>query len=540
MIRLALTYGSVGFTAAAAYLGLDQGQEITAAALLVVGLLLVGVRLGLAGALPRPSRPSRPSRSTVRRAGAFVVAFSLVSGMILGGVGPGGGAVGTASAWEMGTVGECDGLDYMVHLVSFQQVNSDSCDLRYGDNSNLETHTDHYQQGESWKSQNDGFFTSHENFAEDTSSIAFSKAKITIVNGLNDGNTSSVVKGEANQTVRDYYSRQQKEILMQADRYYRSAEYTDSVNDSFINGGEYDPITAWAEVEIQLINGSTVWVRLPAYDSGDDNWISAPPQNTGNTRNATATIHGIDSPMQDRHPHYAPPSGDYSEIVPLNLNRVIDNLNTYGTQSQQVTQNVDVYVDGVYTEYQQGEINTTDIVDPQTLASQAATDYNSSGYYSYAAIHLASLGYSGNMNSSMHVTTANNSYNGTLFYTADDVDTFEVNQSYDPSTLNGTAYMAVQDGENGTVVSLSETFTVESATNPKTGESMSNVTVEKYTYDSTNTSALASELDRLRQLREEYEQAQNTGGSGGFDLGGKTGAIGALLAVVVILALTRD
>jgi hypothetical protein len=547
MIRLSLTYGAVGFSGAAGYLGLGQGQALAAGAVLALALVLAGVRLGISGSLPRPSRPSR---STGRRAASFVVAFAVVSGMVLSGVGTGGGAVGTASAWEMGTEGECDGVDYMIHLTSFQQVNGDSCDLRFGDNSDMTTHTDHYQQGTSLKSTNDAFITSYQNFGEDTRSIAWSKAKIDVVNGLNAGNTSSVVKADANSTVRDYYSRHQIELANQVDRTYRSMEYSYKQNASFVGLGSdmgSGSVEGFISIELQTVNGSTTWIRLPVMSANGYYSVYSPfPSSvtTGARKNNTAG--GFDSidysyVGKDWQSYvYTAPTSSGSDVAPIRYNRTGTAYTQFDSQSSQVTANIDTYVDGVYNEYQQGEINSTEIADPQTLASQAATDYNSSGYYSYASIHLASLGYSGNMNSSMHVTTANNSYNGTLFYTADDVDTFEVNQSYDPSALNGTAYMAVQDGENGTVVSLSETFTVESATNPKTGESMSNVTVEKYTYDSTNTSALASELDRLSQLREEYEQAQTTGGTGGFDLGGNTGAIAAILAIVVILALVRD
>jgi hypothetical protein len=101
--------------------------------------------------------------------------------------------------------------------------------------------------------------------------------------------------------------------------------------------------------------------------------------------------------------------------------------------------------------------------------------------------------------------------------------------------------MAVQkDNGNGTIIRLKEDFTVESITDTSTGEAMTNTTIESYTYDSTNSSNLADEIARLSQLREEYEQAQTTGGTGGFDLGGNTGVIAGLLAVVALLALTRD
>jgi hypothetical protein len=544
MIRLSLTYGAVGFSGAAGYLGLGQGQALAAGVTLLVALLLLGVRLGISGSLPRPSRPSR---STGRRATSFVVAFAVVSGMVLSGVGPGGGAVGTASAWEMGTEGECDALDYTVHLVSFQEVNGDSCDLRFGDESDLSSHTDHYQQGQSWNQSLGGYHQATSNFGNDTTALAWSKAKITIVNNLNDGNTSSVVKGEANETVRDYYSQQQLMLLNRYEEYYISANYTRSANSNYIeyyktNTGDTLSFKGLAETEITLANGTTVWKHMPiVYDAG--NVIHVPIRvsaTTGNYRDNDASVaNGIQA---DSHAlRYTAPSTGYNPVGPLLGNDKYDAWDKWADQEAQVTANVNTYVDGVYSEYQQGEINATDIADPQTLAQQAATDYNSSGYYSYAATNLAALGYAGDMGSSFHVTTANNSYNGTLFYTADDVDQFETGTTYQLSSLNGSAYMAVQkDNGNGTIIRLKEDFTVESITDTSTGEAMTNTTIESYTYDSTNSSNLADEIARLSQLREEYEQAQTTGGTGGFDLGGNTGVIAGLLAVVALLALTRD
>jgi len=443
----------------------------------------------------------------------------------------------TANAWEMGTEGECDGLDYMVHIASFQQVNSDSCDLRFGDNDDMTTHLDHYQQGETLNSQNDGFVTSYENFGQDTQSVAFSKAKIKIVNGLNDGNTSSVVKSEANTTVRDYYTRQQRELLNQIDRSMRQAEYSDGVNDSFVASSNGH---AYVSAEVQLINGSTMWVRVPQATSGGWAYVPFPTSMlTGNYKDTTSSsLPGDNSQITAQFtPNYEPPSTDHDRVPIFNGTRYVDAIGNMQSQSDQVTANIDSYVDGVYSEYQQGELNTTDITDPQTLASQAATDYNGSGYYSYAATHLATLGYAGNMDSSVSVSTVEGTYDGTLFYTGSDQANFTVGESYDPSTMNGSVYMAVQDGENGTIKQLGA-FTVEEATNPQTGESMDRVAVEEYTYSSTNTSNLSAELDRLRDLREDYESVESSGGGGsGSGMGSNTMLIllaGAAAAAILI------
>lgn len=541
MIRLALTYGAVGFSSAAAYLGLGQGQEIAAASAIVVALVLMGVRLRIGGLPHRCVITRSPDRSTVRRIGAFILAFCVVSSMVLGGVGPGGGAVGTASAWEMGDPNTCDGMDYLVNIASFGAINSDSCDLFSSEGSELTAHADHYQQGKSLEASNEAFLTSYQNFGTDTRSIAWSKAKLTIVNGLNANNSSSTVKTEANQIVRDYYSRQQIELLKEYGRTMDQAKYANQANESYVSTGGRD-VAGFGTANIEVLNGSSVNITLHVSSGGG----AVAPVPSGQTSRIThvngstwSDVDPQDGTTQDVLYYTAPPESGGSKVMPIDPTTWAQQYSDIESQSDQIESNVGTYVDSVYSEYQAGELNTSDVADPQTLAGQAATDYNDSGYYSYAAVSLASLGYSGSLNTSMHVTTANASYNGTLFYTADDVTRFDVGETYDPANLSGVTYMAAQDGTNGTVVELSEPFTIESATDPKSGDSLQNVTVERYTYDSTNASALGEELDRLSDLREQYEETQSGGGSG-FDLGGKTGAIGALLVVIALLAITRD
>lgn len=442
----------------------------------------------------------------------------------------GGPATQEARAWEMGTAGECDGLDYLVHITSFQQINGESCDLQFGDNDEMTTALDFYQQGETMAGSNDGFATSYENFATDTRSVAWTKAKVTIINNLNDGNTSSVTQGEANVTIDEYYARHERELVNQFDRTVRQFEYAYNAQNGSVSLNT-DTIDGFVTIEVTLADGSTAWTRVVAVNGQPILPLSL--SRTGEYKNSTYgtpdsgtgnSVHRDEANME-----YDPPSGDYSTVRVLDNDRWYAISNDLDTQRANLKANVQTYVEGVYSEYQSGELNTTDLADPVTLSSQAATDYNSSGYYSYASISLASLGYSGNLNSSVSVSTANGTYDGTLFYTADDVSNFSVGQTYDPSTLNGTVYMAVQDGQNGTVKNLDETFTVESATNPTTGENMTDVAVEEYTYTSTNTSKLASELDRLRTLRDEYEDMNSSGG-GGSNSGASSNLLLVLLA----------
>jgi len=447
--------------------------------------------------------------------------------------GAAGPATQSASALQFGNFGECDALDYAVFISSSGLVTSDDCTLRY-DDSEASTHLDYYQQGETLRDRNDGFHASYSNFGEDTTSVAWSKAKLEIVNNLNAGNSSSVTMGEANETVRDYYTAQQREYLQMYSRGAQQAKYAYQTNSSYVSASADASYVGYATVEVTLINGSTTNITTYIANDGGANWLMVPvPESKATVLNASKSSYDLH--QADDYPDvvdvlYTAPSSDYSTVEAITLMDWWDGNQRFYSQSQQVQDNVAAYVPDVYDQYQQGELNTTDIVDPQTLASQAASDYNDSGYYSYAATNLASLGYSGNLSSAVEVSTANGTMSGTLFYTGDDVSNFTVNETYDPSTMNGSVFMAVQDGENGTIRELG-TFTVESATNPETGESMQEVGVEEYTYESTNASKLGNELDRLAELRDEYESMESSGtGTGDSGSGSSQNLLLVLLA----------
>ena len=74
---------------------------------------------------------------------------------------------------------------------------------------------------------------------------------------------------------------------------------------------------------------------------------------------------------------------------------------------------------------------------------------------------------------------------------------------------------------------------------------MQTTETEQYVYETTNASALADELDRLRDLRQRYEDlaTENTGGGGGGGLDpsniGTEGII-AVAAVAAAVLFTRN
>jgi hypothetical protein len=236
------------------------------------------------------------------------------------------------------------------------------------------------------------------------------------------------------------------------------------------------------------------------------------------------------------------------DSVEVDIRGLRDHFEQIDTVHGNVRANVDAYVDAVYSGYVQGELNTTDIMDPATLAYEAGTEANSTGYYGYAAAQLGALGMSGEINHSHTVELLSNgsttqTHTGTLYYSGDDRTEFANGTTYDLANLSGSVYMATSDDDGADIIKLSnraDAFRITEAINTKTGEQVNKTVVEQKTYETYNASRLADELADLRELRESYEQ-QSSGAAGGSSGSSIPTEAVALIALVVIGAMAlRD
>ncbi|WP_410764745.1 hypothetical protein [Haloferax sp. DFSO60] len=474
-----------------------------------------------------------------RKAGALTLAGVLVTTAATSGVVPNSSPVGTASAeWSE----DCDLRDsaLVAFTLSIVDPNGDGCRWFPGETADYEnmSEVDAYASTLGVKDNTETFLTTNENFMQDTRSVAWSKAKLTIINELNNGSSLSQVKAAANQTVLDYYAGIEYNVMSDYSAKVSQMRYIDQETPLSVQW--YDPTDDRAETGswvVDKFNYTTMNGTDIPYDSFqgsvDNNWLSW-HQSSG------------------KDPYYVevqdPDTSNWVTIYDTADYRSV--RGGLYNQKDQVQSNVDAYVDALAAQYTAGDINSSDIVnlDPSILAEQAATDYNSTGYYSFAAVQLAALGASGDLNASHTVTVhgaVNTTWNGTLFYTGDDGPTsgWETGTTYNISDYNGTFYLAYQNDNQSGITDLSSSgtsFTIESAVNTNTGEEMNTTISQTYIYKSTNASALQEEIDRLQQLREQYEST-NTGGAGSSG-GLSTEIIGGavLVGVAAVLLIQRE
>lgn len=508
-----------------------------------------------------------------RRLTAFTLALFLVLSSAFGAAGP----VGSAQALDLE---EC-AKDVVTGawtetVLDYIMGNPNYCLEITESDFAAQTQADMVASMRSYESNVDGTLSALDNRLVDSRSVALTKAKIAVVNELNNGSNKSVATQAGKDAIDEYYANIQVNLMATWDHGIVQSRYvSQTATDTGDDPTTWIDYTGWPDggaggAEHQHIEGSntTHIAELPMA-----NWTDLTGQKhqtralvvkevfTSST--STSWIHPLDlvdiyaiwgdgSAMNDfpdtAEINVTDPEGN--QYVVIRETDYTSRMSDIENQSTLAKDNVDAYVDAVYANYSAGELNTSDLLDPTEIYQEASTDRNTTGYYGWASIQLASIGAGGNTEHSHTINTTYNGSNvlweGTLFYTGDDLGTIESGTTYDPSAYNGAFLMAVQLGENESAIrELKNNFTVVETVDVRTGETIQNTTVEKKVYSTTNASELEYELQQLRELRQEYEN-QTTfassggggggGGDGGFNIGFGLGDSAGVVVVIVVLA----
>jgi len=563
-----VTYAGVGSLGAAAWLG-TQAAIAWAVALGLIGATALLVGASMVGAISF----ARPSRHHVRKAGTLGVTALLVTSVAFSGaLGP-ASAVDSAQAASIGDVTNCTSAYVQTGIYSLTGLGYDTarsysaidekCD--FGADAANATQLAVYETTHAQNYSSLHYRETFNNMQQDTTSAAWSKAQIVIVNSLNDGKNASQAKAAAKEAVDDYYASQQKAVLHEWEG--KVLTYRNHIDETWLkyqnkDGSYISSFNGETWIEYELANGEVV--RLTSL-SVEGLGMLTPAQTTvpALSVNDTSSGNGTLSNMGGQIRVGDPNSSDVSTVYIMGPYQ--NSLEDVGAQRNQVHNNIDTYVDGVYQDYQQGDINASDLANAsgQAIATQAATDYNSTGHYGLANAAMAGLGAAGDTNASHTVNTTRETQSiedgnvttttekvqvsGTLFYTGDDNQSFVTGETYDPANLTGEVYMTVSSMSNrstGEMLNSSgwfhvkEPFTVSEATNVVTGESINETVMEQREYNQTDPSQLEDDLNQTRETRNYWERQMSiaTGGEGS----GRTSLILIAAALVVgALAMSK-
>ncbi|WP_336135557.1 twin-arginine translocation signal domain-containing protein [Natronomonas amylolytica] len=421
--------------------------------------------------------------------------------------------------------------------------------------------------------------TSLVNNIEASDNVAYSKGQLAVADALNAGKSETEAQNQMETTLDDYFSKVQKNILAHVDtqmgQLYHMIQQVDShsnlsvetVFEGYQLDGNSTPFT-WETLtySFNLLNGNTYDVTVPKVTNGsgdemnfiwgwldsssgtsvDDN-VTHKPTLANSPASPTYTSNGFWVRARDTdgsslnlqwNEAYKDPDGDGE----YNAVQVFEAWDQLVQTRDNVFSDLTGYVSDVYAEYEPGEVDLTDVVDPTTFATEMAQENNDEAFRQAAA---AEGGFPTAATENVVITITSTDADGnevsdqirTDLYTqhvptdgsGNEVG-FQVGETYDPSTWSEPLFITYRSQQDGhqKMGQLEDTFTINKAYDPD-GTEVDTFSVEDTTTHTSDVQELQNQLDQLRQeqLRLQ-EQAENTAPSTDDGAGGGTGSGGII------------
>lgn len=464
------------------------------------------------------------------------------------------------------TVDDCSELDEFFWVLSLGTHHNECDSSELSDtaqqmqNQSAElTKTNIYAGAQSTKEQRQSTLATMDNYLSDSRTVAWSKGEQAAVQAIKNGSSKAAAKQAFNESVDDYYAHQQVQLVHSWNTSMEEALYYGDVvsNSSTINGTFiYGWVNADARAPVKaapgheyapdgsntyrslnetvtsetLVNGSTVQtLTLDQYAKSFATIQSWDFRITGSDNNITVT--SVDS--QPEFVYLRP--NDYADLWTS-----IQNKNTF------VKSNGAAYVGTLYEAAQADNVNLSDYVSASTLAQEYSTDYNSTGYHSYAWAMASSAGLStADLNTTAEMQIRDEStgfeYTGMLFSHATPAstnNTWRTGVTYNASEIDGVQ-MVITSGENASKIDLDGEFTIVSMTG-KDGGNLTQVDAQTYNYRTNNVSEYQQRMDELRKLQQDIQESlpkvndPNDGVDVNVGGDGLLGGVNSSLVLVVI------
>lgn len=491
----------------------------------------------------------------LRTFAAVLFGALLVSSLAIGGP----GVESAAAEWEICSVGMMQVVTYDAFDIYDCQPETDADKLQQADAE--ETEKEIYDQASIQKQNSDHTLNAYGNYLSDTQSIALMEGKNAYIRALENGSSESVARNRATEAVADYYATKQKNLIagwnitvvtMNSSRH--TAENTSGVNaryvtleaDSGEDGGSHvnESFPTNNTRSVTLVNSSSTGIMqvMVAYNSVN---FDSPTYEPADFLDPFAQ-HGSTENTELKYLYVKPPNSNYDRVTVVRVSDYQDKWDRIETQNDQVQAELDTFINNTYDSYQQGEINSSDLVDPY-LGAREYSPENSSGFQSWTLRTLSSLGLNSPENLSnmgrMNVTYNGVTYTGILMSDENPEGGFTVGETYNATKLNGSQFVALDSGGSQP---LEGNFTLKSAETADgvTIEKNESITYNQISYETTNTSEfkeLQSQLDNLTaSINERQQVLRSGGGSGGFDLTQNQMILVAVLGLGVAAKVASD
>jgi len=451
------------------------------------------------------------------RVRSVLLAFLVVSSAVLASPG-----VGTVAA-----IHDCSNKDAAVYGFTFGYVNEDKCTNNHVDQAvervrsaeSQQTKVDLHAAAAAQKTRDITFNAVSSNYIDDSESAAWMKAEAAIAEVYERGGTKTQAKSEAKSAIADYYAVKQINVLedwnatASAIGYLIERRDQEGFSKYFVKvNGQYDRTLhgVYSPSEVAgtytLTNGTTHGYLIintsSKYDNGQYDFDSA-----------STTDEII----------VEPPSSDYDPVYLVEYTNHSKKLYQIKSKQENLNSEVDAYVDATWQDYQDGNINSSDVLSRTTTMFEYGTNAQNGSYYDVIGANAAMGLETPRLNETGQMTISLGSgetVDGMLFARNPPNGTWQVGQTYDPANISGPVQVATTSGE---MKELSRPFTVESATD-KEGNSRETVETTRYNYKTADTSETTSKYNDLlgltKDLQQRSESVESEGGGGGSSGGG--------------------
>ncbi len=452
--------------------------------------------------------------------------------------------------WLGGTGGDkslqCDLSDQLAGAVNPTRQNVDCQSLpgsvtkTSDDIQSNQTGLDLYMSGQEINASNQNHHDTMDGWLTDAREVAMQRGYNAYVRALNNGSSQSAAETAGKEAINQYYSNHERQIINKWNLAIDAAAYDREVDQQESTSATIAPYNfdhslrdtgkhTWqgtGNETFTLQNGETVTYRTIEYSSGGTPYTAALTDGQGGT--------AIDI-------GYSHSSSEYDWIKAADTSRFASHLDRIENESTDAVSQLETVSQGVYQDYQEGEINNSDLVNPTMLSRQYSPG---SEYQTWAAATLTSVGAGGPENLSqvgqMNLTLNDGTNVSGLLMSDGNPQSgqFDTGQTYDPANIEGAQFVVTNDR----LREIKEPFTLRSTVTAD-GEERQNVTIQERNYETTNVTQLKQLYDEIAKTRAELEARQSAlaGGGGFFGGGGGNAAIIVVAgAAVFLIASSRD
>ena len=540
----------------------------------------------------------------MRRAGIFALVLMLVTSMVAP------SAMAAASASSPDSPDNCDNLINILGLEFSPTGEADECREQRQATELVQNVSwpDIYASGLAQADLRKSGSVAIANHLNDSKTYARTIVKSEAVKMFNNGSNKSAIKSSVNDSVESYYAVMQQNLLTthnanlnqlwfaaqaetQADLTY-AVVYLQNENRPYDYPSGADGTGKAFDVDafdialenrtVSLVDDSEM--NISVIDQAGTLWVEP-----------TGQVRSYDT-YENIHFYTTDPSTNFSDHLTMARNNSVvayeqetyrttfsDINNTTADMKHQGAQ----FVDLLFQNYNQSEgVPISEVLNPNDLATQWNTNYETTGYYGWLSATLGLTGLEGNINSSFainynprvdHFTNGNYSLNGTTIGDNGPVSTFNntTGDTRDFAFVSGESYnisgtlmtdwdptpnksYAFQRGEtydtantdvpvvfieqlenDSRIIRLNGTFTISELTNVQTGESVNSTDLEEQNQQTWEENSSVTEIRNLVEYRNKSVNVVGSsdgsgGGGGGFNFGFDAGMAG-IGAIAVLL-----